>query len=924
MEGIRRGDQPYRRRRDGVRFQNSDFRRAIERRIGRLRLAPARHAEIVDELSQHLQDRFDELRAAGMSEQAAAREALAELTRLGRQLAAIEKPMSQEPPVFGFGGRPMIGALAHDVRYAARTFARNPGFTAVVLLTLALGIGATTAIFTVMDAVMLRPYPYPDIDRIMILRETMRTGQLLSVAWPNFQDWRDQNQVFESIGLYRPTVMNLTGGDRPERVVASLMSSDAFKALGIEPAVGRGFSRDEDTPAASRVAVVSQRFWRARFSDKPAAVGGAIVLDGETYTIVGVMPPGMRFPSRLTDVWVPLGLFVGTFPSERGAHPGLTVVAKLKPAVTVARAAADMDAIARRLEQQYPMSNTDHSVAVQPYYEQIVENIRPALLTLMVAVVFVLLIACANLANLMFARSDARQREIAIRVALGAGRGRVFQQLLTETVLLALGGGVLGTLVAWWGVRAFVATGPTIVPRIDLVQVDLRVLAFALAVSIATGIAFGLLPALRAASLDLLDSLKEAARGSRGAGLRTRAALVVAEVALALVLLIGAGLAIRSFARLTSVDLGFDPSRVVTMHASLPDSQYRDVARWTRFHRDLVQHVAAIPGLEGVALNSAVPLAGMGSESEVRYEGQLAPSSPKEEGTASLFQAVTPDYFRVMGVPILRGRSFTDRDTANSVKVVIVEESLARKFFRNTDPVGKRIAFEFTGHGATAQPIWREVVGVVGHVRHYGLVKEPTNYEVYAPLDQLPIWFQNRRPTMTLFARTALEPEQVIAAVRQTVSTIDRDIPVFGLQTMEQYVGQATEQSRVSTTVLTLFGALGLVLSSVGIYGVLSFLVGRRTREIGIRLALGATRRDVLRLIVGHGMTLAAVGIAAGLGAAWALTRLLANLLYGISPHDPATFVGLAGLLGAVALFASALPALRATRVSPVEALRQE
>jgi putative ABC transport system permease protein len=616
---------------------------------------------------------------------------------------------------------------------------------------------------------------------------------------------------------------------------------------------------------------------------------------------------------------------VRSFPSDRGVHPGLTVVAKLQPGVTVPRAAADMDAIARRLEQQYPMSNTDHTVAVQPYYEQIVENIRPALVTLMVAVVFVLLIACANLANLMFARSDARQREIAIREALGAGRARVFQQLLTETVILALGGGALGTLLAWWGVRAFVATGPTIVPRIDLVQVDLRVLAFALVVSIATGIAFGLLPALRASSLDLLESLKEAARGTRRAGLRTRGALVVGEVALAVVLLIGAGLAMRSFARLTSVELGFDPSRVVTMHASLPDTQYRDVARWTAFHRDLVRRVAAISGLEAVALNSAVPLAGMGGESEVRYEGQPPPASLQEEATSSLFQTVTPDYFRVMGMPILRGRAFTDRDNADVVKVVIVEEALARKFFPNTDPIGKRIAFEFVGgHGAAVQPIWREVVGIVGHVRHYDLVKEPPNYQVYAPFDQLPIYFQNRRPTMTLFARTALEPGQVIAAVRQAVATIDPDIPVFGLQTMEQYVGQATEQSRVSTSVLALFGALGLVLSSVGIYGVLSFLVGRRTREIGIRLALGATRLDVLGLIVRHGMTLAAVGIAAGLVAAWALTRLLAKLLYGISPHDPATFAGLAAVIGVVALIASTLPALRATRISPVETLRQE
>jgi putative ABC transport system permease protein len=720
-------------------------------------------------------------------------------------------------------------------------------------------------------------------------------------------------------------VLNLTGGDQPERVVSSLVSSDVFKAVGIHPAAGRAFTPQEDKAGAARVAIVSQRFWRAHLNGAPDAIGASVVLDGETYTVVGVMPPGMRFPSRLTDVWLPLGLFVQTFPAARGAHPGLTVVGKLKPGIPVARAAADMDAIARRLEQQYPMSNADHTVVVQPYYEQIVENIRPALVTLSVAVGFVLLIACANLANLMFARSDARQREIAIREALGASRWRVFQQLLTESVLLAVGGGALGALLAWWGVRAFVASGPTIVPRIDTVAVDLRVLAFALAVSIATGLLFGVMPALRASSIDLLASLKDAGRTTSGAGSRTRAALVVAEVALALVLLVGAGLTIRSFAKLTAIELGFDATRVVTMHASLPDARYRDLPRWTAFHRELVEQVAALPGLDAVGLNSALPLAGMGSESEVRYEGQPPPASPREAGTASLFQAVTPEYFRAMGIPIRRGRAFTVRDTADSVGVAIIEEPLAQKFFPDTDPIGKRIAFEFSGaHGAGATPIWREVVGVVGHVRHYGLVREPPNFQVYAPLEQLPLWFRERRPTMTLFARTALEPEQVIAAVRQTVSRIDRDIPVFGLQTMEQYVAQATEQSRLSTALLALFAGLALVLSTLGIYGVLSYLVGRRTQEIGIRLALGATRGSVLRLVVGHGMRLAVVGIVIGLGAAWALTRLLSSLLFGVSPHDPATFAAIAAMLVAVAFLASYVPGRRATRVDPLETLRCE
>jgi putative ABC transport system permease protein len=862
---------------------------------------------INEEMRQHLDDEYAALRGRGLSHDAAM-EALAGDVDAAASLRAR-----------------WFDALTADVRYALRALRINPGFTAVVMLTLALGVGATTAIFTVVDAVMLKPYPYPDMERIMILREAVRGGQELSVSWQNFQDWHDQNQVFEQFGVYRPMVMNLTGGDQPERVVSTLVSSEVFKAVGMQPAIGRAFAADEDKPGAPRIVVVSDRFWRSHFNADAAAVSRSVVLDGEPYTIVGVMPAEMRFPSRLTDVWLPLGLFVPTFPAARGNHPGLTVVAKLKPAVNVDRAAGDMDAIARRLEQQYPASNTDHTVSVQPYYEQIVANIRPALVTLSVAVLFVLMIGCANLANLVFARSDARQREIAIREALGASRWRIFQQLLTESVVMALGGGAAGVLLAWWAVTAFVASHPTAVPRIDQVAVDLRVLAFALIVSVATGIAFGIAPALRAASVDLLTSLKDGGRGAPAAGRRTRGALVVVEVALALVLLVGAGLTIRSFAKLTSIDLGFDASHVVTVHASLPDTRYREVAQWTAFHRQLLQRVSALPGIEAAGLNSALPLAGMGAEAEVRYEGQPPPASLHEDGTPSLFQAVSPDYFRAMGMPLVRGRAFTDRDTADGVRVAVVEEALVRKFFPDTDPIGKRIAFEFTGaHGPSAMPIWREIVGVVKHVRHYGLVRELPNLQVYAPVEQLPTWFANRRPTMTLFARTTLEPEEVIASVRAAVGQIDREIPIFGLQTMEQYVDQATEQSRLSMLLLTAFGLLALILAGLGIYGVLSYLIGRRTQEIGIRLALGATRGDVMRLVLGHGMRLVGAGIAIGAAIAWAATQALRSMLYGISPHDPATFAAIAALLAAVAFIASYLPGRRATCVDPVETLRAE
>jgi putative ABC transport system permease protein len=861
---------------------------------------------INEEMRQHLDDEYKALRAGGATHDAAMRRLAGDVDELA---SARVRP---------------VGSVASDVRYALRTLRKNPGFTAVVMLTLALGVGATTAIFTVVDYVMLRPYPYPDMNRIMMLMETTRRGQVMSVAYPNFQDWRAQNQVFEHLGLYRGVVLGLTGADRAERIFGSLASSEVFTALGVQAMAGRTFTPQEDEPGAPRIAIVSERLWRSHFAAAPGAIGRSITLNDEPYTVVGVLPAATRFPSRATDVWLPLGLFVRTFPTDRGAHPGLSAVAKLKPGITVTRASGDMDAIARRLEQQYPVSNTDHTVSVVPYYELIVRNIRPALLALAGAVAFVLLIGCANLANLMLARADGRQREIAIREALGASRWRVFQQLLTESVVMAIGGGAMGALLAWWAVAAFVASRPSTVPRIDQVAVDLRVLGFAMLISVVTGVAFGVTPAVRASSVDLLASLRDAGRGSRGGGRRMRSTLVVGEVALALVLLVGAGLTIRSFAALMSLDLGFNPSRVVTMRLTVPNARYPEPAQWIEFHRQILNRAAAIPGVDAVGLNSAVPLEGGGSESEVRYEGQPMPKSVSEEATMCLFQATTPDYFRAMDIAVVRGRGFTDRDTAGAPPVAVVEEALARKFFPDADPIGKRIAFEFTGHGPAAQPLWREVVGVVRHVRHYGLVREPDNMEVYAPFEQLPIWFRERRPNMTLFVRTPLEPGQLAASIRQAVSSVDPQIPVYGVLTMNEYVGQATEQSRLNMALLASFGALALVLAGVGIYGVLSYLAGRRTQEIGIRLALGATRGDVLRLIVWHGMSLASAGMTIGLAVAWAVTQSLRGLLFGVSPHDPATYAGIVTLLASVAFGASYLPGRRATRVDPIETLRCE
>jgi putative ABC transport system permease protein len=816
-----------------------------------------------------------------------------------------------------------MDSLVQDLRYAVRMLLKNRGFTVVAVLTLALGIGANAAIFSVLDGVMLRPLPYPDIDRIMILGEASRSGQAMSVSWPNFEDWRAQNQVFEHLGIYRGAVVNLTGGDQPERLNGSNASSAVFKAVGIAPVTGRGFSPDEDRPGTERVVLISDRLWRNRFGADPGIVGRTLTLNGQPHTVIGIMPPSMRFPSRLTDVWLPFGLIVSTFP-PRGAHPGLTAVGKLKAGVSYEQANAEMDTIARRLEQQYPQSNKNAMVTVTPYYEQIVRNIRPALLVLIGAVAFVLLIGCANLANLMLAKADARQREIAIRAALGAERRRIVQQLLTESLLLAAIGGALGSLLATWGVKAFVASKPTTVPRIDLIAVDYRVLAFVAAISLATGIIFGLVPALRASSPDLLTSLKEAVRGSAGvAGRRFRSALVVVEVGLAVVILVGSGLMVKSFARLMSVDPGFTPERVVTMRLTLPNAKYPDRAAWTAFHQNVMHRVAALPAIEAAGLNSAVPLEGGGAESPVIAEGGPMPS-PDRPGTMCLFQASSPDYFRAMGIQLVKGRTFSDHDTAESTPVAVVDESLVRKLFPDSDPIGKRIAFEFSGHSADSKPLWREVIGVARHVRHYGIAGEPPFVQVYTPFVQLPSWMIDRRPSMTLFARTRLAPEVLAGSIRREVASIDRDIPIYGVQTMGEYLAQDTEQPRLSVMLLSGFGVLALALAVVGIYGVMSYSVTQRTHEIGIRMALGATRRDVLGMVVGHGMMLTVVGVGIGLAASFAVTRALAAMLFQISPHDPSTFAAIAALLVFVAFAASYIPGRRATRVNPIEALRYE
>ena len=819
----------------------------------------------------------------------------------------------------------MTGFL-QDVRYAVRGLKRSPGLTTLAVVTLALAIGATAAVFSVVDGVLLKPLPYPNGDRLAIMNERTQTGSPMSVSWPTFKDWRDQSQVFEHIGVYRGAALNLTGGDRPERVNATMVSSAVFPALGIRPLKGRTFVAREDESGTSPVVIISHRLWQNRFSNDPSIVGQAILLNGMPHEIVGVMPPTMRFPSGLTDAWVPLGLYVDQLPPSRGNHPGLTAVGALEPGLTFDRAKAEMETIARRLAAAYPETNKNTSVSVTPYYELVVRSIRPLLAVLFGATIFVLLIACANLANMMLVRADQRRGELAVRAALGAGRWRLIRQTLAESLALSVAGGTAGVAIAYWSINALKAFEPAAIPRLDQVAVDLRVLGLAALVTIATCVTFGVMPAIRSASPELNMSLKDAARGAVG-GRRARwlrNSLVVAEIACALVLLVGAGLMLRSFSHMLAIQTGFNPERVLTMRLTLPPSKYSTLEKWQLFHSQLLDRASNVSGIEWVGLNSVVPLEGGGSESSVIAQGQSTPT-PDRPGLTSLFQVTGGEYFRAMGIEILKGRTFTGQDTPTSVQVAVIDDTLAAKLFPGIDPIGKRIAFEFTGDSvANARPIWREVIGVVSHVRHYGLRQEPPFVQIYTPLTQLPFWFQERHPSMALFARTALESEAVVASIRGELRALDSDIPLYGIQPMREYVSQRLEQSILSTTLLAVFASLAFILAIVGIYGVLSFAVSQRTREIGVRMALGATTDSMVRLVVAQGAILAAIGIALGLGGALVVTRTLQTQLYEVSPTDPATFATIVFVVTTVALAASYIPARRAARVDPLVALRYE
>ncbi len=795
--------------------------------------------------------------------------------------------------------------LWQDLRYGARQLARSPGFTAVAVLTLALGIGANTAIFSVVNAVLLRPLPYDEPERLVRFRQNQ--------SWPDMADLSELSRTLENFGGY--TKINLDYTDRPEaeRVNGTAVTGSLFPLLGVEAARGRIFQSTEDQPNGDHLVVISHSFWQTHLGGDAEVVGRSVSFSGSNYTVIGVMPPGFQLPQDEADVWVLLRVELWESAQHRGVHY-LRAFGRLNPEAGLEQAQADLDNIARRLAALYPEENTDIRFLAIPLHDYTVRNVRTALLVLLGAVALVLLIACANVANLLLTRNTSRQREIAIRMALGSGRLRLTRQLLTEGLLLALAGGSAGLLLASWLLDLVVALSAQTVPRIDEVGLDNTVLGFSAGLSLLTVVFFGLVPALQFSRPNLQDALKEGGRGSGGlAHRRFRDSLVAAEVALAFILLVGAGLLLHSLYQLQSVDAGFEPERLLSANITLPPKSYRDIPRRVAFYEQVVERIEALPGVEAVGGTTDLPFASNYVDHDFVIEGR--PPLPPGTEPDAFYRGVTPGYFRAMGIPLLRGRVFTDADREGTPLVVIINQRMARDFFSGEDPLGQRIHW-----ARVPQPYSMTIVGVVGNVRSFGLEEEDLP-AVYVPFRQEKHWW---RTWMNLTVRTSAEPTTLVGPVRAAVAEVDSTIPVADILTMEERMGASVADRRFNLFLLGLFALLALGLAAVGIYGIVSYVTAQRTHEIGIRMALGAQRSSVLRLVVGQGLRLALVGVALGVAGALGLMRFLSTLLFGVTPTDPLTFVGVTFLLTGVALVACWVPARRAARVDPMVALRYE
>jgi len=814
-----------------------------------------------------------------------------------------------------------MDTLLQDLRYSLRRLAKSPAFTIIVVLTLALGIGANTAIFSAVNAVLLRPLPYGDSQRLVTIEHLYPSLDLEApVSAPGFHDYREKARTFESMAVQTGWQANLTGIDEPVRMQGQRVTGEFFSTLQVPALLGRTLQPGEDAPGRERVAVLSYDAWRRIFGAAPDIVGRNLSLNGESYEVVGVMPSGFRdFFNRNAEIWTPLVFQPDQLTDENRTSEFLNLIGRLRPNVPLEQAAGELRTLAEQLKRDYPDNYPpDWTLGVTPLSIQATGNVRPALLVLLGAVGFVLLIACANVANLLLARAATRSREIAVRTALGATRERLLRQLLTESLLVSLAGGAVGLVLAYAGVRALVAADVRNLPRADEIGIDGTVMLFTLGVSLLAGVLFGLAPALHTAASDIHGALKEGARGTtadRGSH-ALRRSLVVTEVALAITLLTGAGLLLKSFARLQQVDPGFDPANLLTFNLSLPQIRYPSDTAQNAFFDQVFPAIARVPGVTGVGGTSVMPFGGAWATGSFQIEGYEPPEN--QPGPWGDIRIVSPGFFEALRIPLLRGRYLTDEDRDGTRLVAVIDQEFVRRYWPTENPLGKRFTFgPPDGVTDTTRNEWIEVVGVVGHAAHEGLDADP-RIQLYLPYRQSAI------PFMAVAVRTAGNPERYVNQVRDAVRTVDPDQPISNLAQMEELLSRSVGQRRLSMMLLSLFSGIALVLASIGIYGVMSYSVTQRARELGVRIALGADRTTVLRLVLRQGMGLALVGIAIGLVAALALTRLIESQLYGVTATDPATFVLGAAILGATALVANLIPAIRATRLDPAVVLRDE